>query len=49
MDNVARAREKGKGIKVSFSGRGLTPFGGIGLLGGLRRRLRVKEALEQRG
>lgn len=48
MDNVAQAREKGKGVEVSFSGRGLTPFGGIGLLGGLMRKLKVKKTLESK-
>lgn len=48
MDNVAQARGKGKRIGVSFSGRGLTPFGGIGLLGGLMRKLKVKETLESK-
>ena len=48
MDNVAQVGRKGKGVEVSFSGRGLTSFGGIGLLGGLMRKLRVKEALESK-
>ena len=48
MDNVTQVGRKGKGIEVSFSGCGLTLFGGIGLLGGLMRKLRVKEALESK-
>jgi len=48
VDTVAQVGRKGKGIEVSFSGRGLTPFGGIGLLGGLMRKLKVKEALESK-
>jgi hypothetical protein len=48
MKKVAQSRAEGKGIEVSFSGRNLTPFGGIGLLGGLMHRLTVKEALESK-
>ena len=48
MNNIAQAKKKSKGIEVSFSGRGLTPFGGIGLLGGLMRKLKVKETLENK-
>jgi hypothetical protein len=48
VDTVAQVRRKYKGIEVSFSGRGLTPFGGIGLLGRLMRKLKVKETLESK-
>jgi len=48
MRTVAQARTGGKGVEVSFSGRNLTLYGGIGLLDGLVRKLRVKEALESR-
>ena len=48
MNNIAQAKKKSKGIEVSFSGRGLTPFGGIGLLGRLMRKLKVKETLENK-
>jgi len=48
VNNIAQAKKKSKGIEVSFSGRGLTPFGGIGLLGRLMRKLKVKETLENK-
>jgi len=48
VDNVAQVRGKGKRIAVSFSGRGLALFGGIGLLGALVRKLKVKETLESK-
>jgi hypothetical protein len=49
VQNVAQAGGKGKGqgIEVSFSGRNLTPFGGMGLLGKFLQKLAVKEAVER--